>query len=251
MSVFLRSIGKVSRGESAALNNRDGRRRFGGKLYRHIGQIHKSATPGVSVPDATVSHTATVNDGSDLTTYTFAGASIGTAAANRTILVGIAHNAVDISTVTVGGSSASSVVTLGGANRRCSIWQVDLATGTTADIEITFASGAQDCGVDVWAAYGILSAANDTQTSTANPMSATLSIPAGGIAVGIATCFSGSATYTWANLTEDSDQVIPASGNISYTAASTASATAQSPTITCTPSGSADNRMALCSFGPG
>ena len=250
MSAFIRDIGKSSLIVPVSLASRFARRRVGGKLFRNIGPFRAASAAAVT-PDATLSHTATVNDGSDLTTYTFAATAIGTAAANRTILVGIASNAVDVSTVTVGGSSASAVVSLGGANRRVAIWQVDFTTGTTADIVVTFAAAAQDCGVDVWAAYGILGTANDTQTSVANPPSAVLSIPAGGVAVGIATNFIGSATWTWTNMTEDSDQVIPASGNISYSAGSTTSATAITPTITATPSGTNSDRLALCSFGPG
>lgn len=249
MSAFIRDIGKSSLIVPVSLASRFARRRVGGKLFRNIGPF-RAASAVAATPDATISHTATVNDGSDLSIYTFLSTAIGTAAANRTILVGIASNAVDVSTVLLDATSMSSVVALGGANRRCSLWQADFASGTTASLVITFASGAQDCGVDVWAAYGI-GLTNDTQTSTANPMSATLSIPAGGVAVGIATNFSAAATFTWGEMTEDSDQVIAGSGNISYTASSRASASAISPTVTCTPSGASNERMALASFSPG
>lgn len=200
----------------------------------------------------TISHTATVNSGSDLTAYTFSSTAIG-AEGDRKTIVTIVSNAVLVSSVTVGGASGSEVVKIEGVNRRAFIWQVDTSgvSGTTADIVVTFDGTAQDCGCDVYAVYGANSTAHDTDTSSANPMSVTLSIPAGGVAIATATNFASAPTFTWSGLTEDSDQVIPASGNLAYTSASAAFAAATSQAITCTPSSASTERMAVCSFGPG
>ena len=101
----------------------------------------------------------TVNSGSS-TAYTFSSHDIGEAASNRKIIlaIGNAHStAVAVTAVTVGGISGTEVISQASNNNafRTQIWQVDeVASGTSADIVVTFASSTDCCGIGVWAAYG-------------------------------------------------------------------------------------------------
>lgn len=202
---------------------------------------------------ATITGTAHAVSASDLTEYTFAGQAIGTAAGNRKVVVCVGAGASNrtISTLTVGGVSASLVKRQQSTNNTAEIWQAAVPTGTTADIVITFSGANNQVGIGVFAVYGAQSAAHDTGASTANPMTDNLDIPAFGVAVGVGYS-SGTAarTYTWTNLTEYSDDVTE--GAASATTAAEAFSTVQTGlTITCTPAGSnVEYAMALASWGP-
>lgn len=204
---------------------------------------------------ATITYTDTGANSADQATYTFAGKSLGTAASNRTILVTVGFqgpNSTAVSSLTIGGTGASLVVandtSYGGAMSGVEIWMLDLASGTSADIVVNFNATANDCTIGVFDAKGIAASAHATNTSSAGPPSASLSIPANGIAIGALYDNNGATTATWSNLTERLDT--NAAGNI-HTAASDAFASASTPTIGCTPSAYFAPRLALASFAAG
>lgn len=166
---------------------------------------------------------APVSD-TDLTTYTFAAAALGVAAANRIILVA-AHGAnalaasANISTVTVDGNSAARVIQLltdTSSNRAAAIYAVALAAGTTGDVVVTFGAGQSRAGVGVWAMYGAASAtASDTDSATCTAGTpttngaATLTVPAKGVALGVSTSGGGvTVGCTWTGLSERYDKAM-------------------------------------------
>jgi len=208
----------------------------------------------------TVSYTASAGDATDATAYTFSSQAIGTAGANRKVVVGTsctrsAGAATSVSTLTIGGVSATLVVaapTDGVNDRPTEFWQADVPTGTTADIVVTWGDAAVRCGIGVWAVYDAASAANDTGSSVADPMTDTLNIPANGVAIGFSNSSGGTpATHVWTGLTEDFDSVNPEAEDV-YSGASDAFAVVQTGlTIESNPSvASAANGFVIASWGP-
>lgn len=200
----------------------------------------------------TISFRATYVSSSTLTTYSFMACDLGTAAANRKIVVGIKDgigNAVTISSVTIGGISASQVAVVTSSGDTTAIWQADVPTGTTGDIVVTFSGANSRCGIAVYAVYGAAAAAHATATSIATPLSTSIDVPAGGILIGVAGSRNAGSTWIWTNLIEDYDQSLSTS---SFTGASDAFASLQTAlTVTCANSGSTTvPQMVLASFGP-
>lgn len=201
---------------------------------------------------ATVSLTDNSVDTTNLTTYTFSSQTLGTAAANRKIIICVAGNggnAGAVSSLTVGGISATNVIAVSdGGTVQSEIWVADVPTGTTGDVVVTFSTAKARCGIGVYRAIGSQSTANATASSTADPMSASLFIPYNGIGIGVAQDISTS-TYTWTNLTEDYDEIFEVT--TTQTGASLNNLSPQTPTITANPSNTAVTpAMALASWSP-
>lgn len=198
-------------------------------------------------------------DATSQTTYTFTNKNIGTAAANRYVIVAAGGSnsptSSTLNSVTVAGNSATSVVTANGfAGTITSPTGIfiygPLPTGTTATITITFSGAMARAGIGIWTATGLNSAtATATSSSTANPASTTINISANGFAIGYAIAVIGTSnTFTWTGLTKQFDQVQDSS--TSQTGASDTFATAQSSrTVTATPNGTPiSNSMVVAAF---
>lgn len=180
-------------------------------------QINNLSSFGAFKPNLEISNTASATDGTDLTTYTFSAQSIGVAESNRFIVVGAAARATangrTISSVTIGGNSATQIVAVsaddGGNSRAAGLFGLVVPTGTTADIVVTFSGAMTRAGVGIWRIMGLRSAtAKDTQTDTTSPtLSWTLDIPVGGVGIGVA-FMNNNAGTTWTGLTEDFDNVV-------------------------------------------
>jgi hypothetical protein len=188
----------------------------------------------------------------DLTTYTFSTTAIGAAMAGRLIVVGVAGAAGTrtVSSVTVGGTSLTYVTRAQNATCTVELWAGVVASGTTGDVVVTWSGAQTRCGVGVYALYGANATAfhSAVDTDGSDPMTASLNIPAGGYAVGVA-FNANSSTFAWANLTEAYDEAIE--GANMHTGASDAFATAQTGlTITCDPSSASDQALAVASWGP-
>jgi hypothetical protein len=156
-----------------------------------------------------------VDTGGPKSSWTFSSLDIGSAAADRVILVGVTNGSgtvAAINGVSVAGNSATAIVQADGASspneERAEIWAVAVASGTTGDVVVTTSAADRGCGVVVWAAYGISTTAHDTATDAGDPMSVSIDIPAGGVCVGFCAVRSnsaGSSRWTWTGLTEDID----------------------------------------------
>lgn len=153
-------------------------------------------------------------DETDLTTYTFSSQNLGTAIADRHIIVNIfgrkAGATTNINSVTVGGVLATIVKQQSTTATNTSVCGIAIAavpTGATGDIVIEFGAGLVRCAVSVYRATGLLSAtAYDSDSSSANDPTVSLDVPYG-FAIGAALTATGS-TIAWTGLTEDHDTAI-------------------------------------------
>lgn len=215
-------------------------------------------TPVANADPATVAFITSAISASDLTTYTFSSVSLGTADANRIIIVNIAACAASsgrtISSVTVAGITATQQVfqsAFSTASAESAIYTAAVPTGTTGNIVVTWSAGMLRCGIGVYGSNTMMSAtATATGSSTANPANASINVSAGGFVVGCDTTYrtSGAPTFTWTNLTENYDQNIEAGGT-SQTGASSNFSTAQTGlSITCTPSLFTAGSMCIAAF---
>lgn len=173
--------------------------------------IPPSIIPAVAPPpDIVTSYQTSANDTTDLTTYTFATQAIGTASADRYVLVCTATRgtAITVSSMTIGGVSAALVRRQQNGNNTLEWWIALVPTGTTASIVVTWSAGALRCSIGVWALTGLQSTtatANAVDiTLSGNDLSLSINVSAGGA------CFAaafdpGVKTFTWAGLTERFD----------------------------------------------
>ena len=206
----------------------------------------------------TVALTDNSSDASDTTAYTFSSQSLGAAAANRKIVVGIVNYddspGTAASSVTVGGVTADRVQAMIGAGATMSteIWQADVPTGTTGDVVVTWAAAVKSCGIGVWRVIGANSRPYGSKTTTADPGVVSMNIPAGGIGIGMSATGSGAGvTWTWTNLTEDFEDSITSGARSQWSGASAAFASAQSGlSITANASAAADNTFVCSIWGP-
>lgn len=145
----------------------------------------------------------------DETTTTWASKAIGTAAANRHVVVGIfTRTGVSISSVTIGGISATSVVTVTNGNNHAALYIAAVPTGTTANIVVTYGSTSVVHAIAVWAIYGANATAHDTGSDTTDTFSpSSFDVPAGGVAIGFVSGANSppSNNAAWTGLTEDVD----------------------------------------------
>lgn len=187
-------------------------------------------------------------DSVDRNTYTFTAASLGTADAARRIAVGVAASAGSaptVQTLTIGGVSAAKDIRATNGDSTIEIWSAIVPSGTTGDVVVDFGggSGVTRCGIGVFSLVNA-GAASSTTSSTADPGSASLTIPTGGAGIGISSNRK-SQTNTWSNMTEQYDEDIEA-GGLSHTGAFTS--TAGSPTVTCSYSSALQPLMVLAAY---
>lgn len=151
----------------------------------------------------------------DSASYTFSSVDIDAAAANRQVVVcyfigrsGV--GAFSLSSLTVGGVSATELVGLMGAGNayRVGIAIAEVPEGTTADVVVTPSISGNRAAVAVYPIYGASTTALDTGTDTgADPLSDTLTTAKNGMVIACNVGGGGGAT-TWSNITEDFDAVV-------------------------------------------
>jgi len=166
--------------------------------------LYPVISPGV--PDAVVTYIGSTYSATNTSTYTFSSHSIGTAAANRTIavaLTGYFDASGVITSVSVGGNSATKRAEVDVTASELEIWDVDVSSGTTGDIVVAVSGTPHRLGVGVWALYGV-GTPDDTATDTGTTLSQSLTISAGGVAIAASANYQPSTpTCTWgAGITE-------------------------------------------------
>jgi hypothetical protein len=177
----------------------------------------------VTAADATIVNTDDSVSTSNLDEYTFSSQALGTASADRHIIVGItgranSGGAFALSSVTVAGNAASVVVEHQYTNDiigTVALAIVAVPSGTTGDVVVTWDRAILDCGIGVWATTGLQSI-TPTDTDFDSPgtsLSGNLNIDAGGVAVGVTLGFSAPAV-SWTNLTEDFETQIDSGEDI-------------------------------------
>lgn len=168
-----------------------------------------------------LSYVTFVSDATDLTTYTFSGASIGAVKDRRWIIVipaGQSNATCTISSVTIGGVTATSIGSqqTGTPNVVIGMHALAVPTGTTADIGVTFSGSVFRCGCAVFSLSSDFAPTTpwdfqSDNTVSANALGVTLSVPALGCAIAASFSFTTSATsHVWTGVTEDYDTTVEA-----------------------------------------
>lgn len=201
---------------------------------------------------------------SDLSAYTFTAAPIGTAASDRIVVVGVqtrANAARSVSGVTIGGNAATSIVVANDTAQGADIsalYYLAVPSGTTADIVVTLSAAMVRCAINVWAVYGSSGAptasASDTVFTSA-ALNTTLSCNANGAIIGMAEGLTGTGTasWTWSGITEQSDATSAEASNHGWSGAHSTFSTAQSSlAISATTAGTSplSGALTLAAWGP-
>jgi len=217
--------------------------------------LFPTMSPHVLAPGA-VAFAGTASSTSNISTYTFSGVAIGTASSDRKVVVFTSSDGYTTSdtltSITVGGATASLVASGENfATNSSYIYQIDVSSGTTADIIVTWSGTQGVCSVITWAVTGCGASAHDTgKDSQSSPDADTIDIPADGVCVGGAHS-NTSGSFTWVGLTERVDEPAP-DGDWKHSGASDAFATVTSGrTISSQPSAGSQHGMVCASWGPG
>ena len=192
---------------------------------------------------ATIAYVSQNSNEANQASYTFTAQSIGTAASDRFILVGVYApantNFGNITGVTIGGSPMTQLVQTEDASgfSDFAVYGLSVPSGTTADIVVSLSGSPDRLGIDVFRANS-LSSTTPTATATLNTASVDLvqsiTVQSGGIIIGFAGNENTATLHTWTNLTERHDDAIGTGGS-SMTGAADAFATGQTPSITMAP----------------
>lgn len=181
-----------------------------------------NAAAGSTQTPVAVSYVGTTADTSDSSTYTFTSHAIGTATADRVVLVAVgvrsATAGVSISSMTIGGVSATELAEAStGSNVSVAVYGLLVTSGTTATIVVTPSASCQRCQIAVYEMTGTGGSTTTSATATdiTSPTSTTITIPVNGAAVAGAFGQSASAvgTATWAGLTKDADEDLENTNN--------------------------------------
>lgn len=136
-------------------------------------------------------------------TFSYPGVSLGTAAFDRVILVGIAGRSAStrtLTSVTVAGVAATELLDYNVSTSNCGFYAVAIPTGTSGTIDVVFSGQMVRAGVVVWAIRNLHSLTPvHTRTGTAT---GNLNVQQDGVAAG--TYYNSStANQTWTGLTKD------------------------------------------------
>lgn len=203
-----------------------------------------------------LTYVANAADTTNASSYTFSSQSFGGEDARRFVLVGLnarAAGAVTISSVTIGGVTATPLVTVtnsgGGDSSITAIYGSLVPTGTTGSVVVVASASLNRCNIGIWRLIANSMTPHATYSSTANNPSVSMNVPANGFAIGRAQSIGSSPTATWAGLTESFDTVTEATGNTGATGSFGAAQTGLTVSCTWTATSGLDAFVAA-SWGP-
>lgn len=198
--------------------------------------------PTPSWAAVTTTFLQTAEDETDTNVYTFSDQNIGTASADRCVVVAIgtrrtSTSATTIDSVTIEGNAADILYQQDNPGATTinvvAIATLIVTSGTTADIVVTVSATMTQLGIALYGMTGVdCDTLADSDFSEATDPSVSLDVPDDGAS--IAVCGDGhtASTTSWTGLTEDYDNHIP--GTLAMTGASDDFADAQSGlTMTC------------------
>lgn len=168
----------------------------------------------------------TAVSGSDLTTYNFSAQAIGAARSDRQVLVCVnsrkATQSTISATLTINGTSATQVQQIanvsGGAANYAGMFLLNVPTGTTGDVSITFNAPVLRCGIQVYRLTGLNSTTPVDLYSSTSTLSDTLTISTNSVVIACAN--SGGAVSSWTGVTEDNRLANVAGESLHITSAS-------------------------------
>lgn len=157
----------------------------------------------------------------DTTAYTFSSENLGTAAADRHIIIAAStrtSGGVTLSSATINGESATVSVQDTNGDICVAIIIAAVPSDTSGDVVITWSGATDRCAICVYRATGLDSiTATDTDFAGGNPSTASLT-KADGIAIAAAATSQSSTNFTITNMTtEDADSAVE---NLSFASAS-------------------------------
>jgi hypothetical protein len=209
---------------------------------------------GGGIDPVGLSFVTSTSSTTDLSTYTFAGQSLGAEASDRKIVVAVGAAraaAFALNTVTVGGVTAYKLVERedndGASEATASLWIADIPTGTTGDVVVTFSAAAARCGVAIFrlTGSGPVSFTTLADGTDADP-TGTIDVPANGGAIAVSYT-NAATTTTWTGLTERNDTTMEGA----FSSASDQFAALQEAlTVTSNWVAPSNSVMAVASFGP-
>ncbi|EKE78424.1 hypothetical protein [Oceanibaculum indicum] len=181
------------------------------------------------VDQLSISYQTAATSSSALFTYTFAAQPLGTAAPDRTIVVGVASrntNGSKPTAVTIAGESAALAVETwtGAENEGVSIWHVLVPEGASGDVVVTCSNIQAGCAVGVWAVYGPLQVADVDAASVGSDTNAlSVDVPAGCV---IAAMAIATGNFTWSGASERFDNTTTMGISVIYSGADVTPGTA-------------------------
>jgi hypothetical protein len=133
---------------------------------------------------ASYSFVTYMSDTTATTSHSFASLSVGSAAANRTVIVAISlYAGTAVSSLTIGGVAATiHLQAWDGVLAGVVIASAALPTGTTATVAFTTSANTTERTVGVWAAYGTLTYSTSGSSNISAP-SVTLTAPSAALAI--------------------------------------------------------------------
>lgn len=183
--------------------------------------LHGINAPNYVAP-AALTYIGTTSSATNASSYTFTNHAIGTAAADRYVIVGVICDGYNKSGVTIGGNAATLISDYGdpGIIANVCFYALLVPSGTTATIVVNFVGNVWNCAIFVYNATGLVSvtptaAVFNGTTASKNPLAGSLTIPAGGFCIAIGENIDYETyTVTWGGLTEDTDVPITTEARI-------------------------------------
>ena len=160
------------------------------------------------------SYLTEVEDTSNAATYNFSSVSFGVPSASRQIIVGtcgVIGSGQTISSVTIGGVSATQVVQASNGGQPCGLFIANVPTGTSGTVSVTFSTTMGRAHIGVWRMVAANSAAAEDTISlglgSSGSQSGTIDVSANGviIAYGIG---NNTGNHGWTGVNEDFDTTV-------------------------------------------
>lgn len=177
-------------------------------------------SPVVSASPPVLTYQTSAVQAADATTYNFTSQAIGTAAADRYVIVTITgcikSGSPGVSAVTVGGISATIVAQVDSGFTAAAIAIAAVPTGTTATVVVTFNGTQYRAGIGVYSVTGLNSStATGTDTDTTSSPSLSASSSSDGFAIAVSSAYEAATTnmHTWTSITEDYDELVESGTN--------------------------------------
>ncbi|MCP5405407.1 MAG: hypothetical protein H6922_04185 [Pseudomonadaceae bacterium] len=183
--------------------------------YAFLNALPPGVAAGACAPP-TLAFTDADKNGNNSAFYSYNNMNIGTASSDRHVVVifQMQSNTAGAvaSAMTIGGITATKLVSSINVETETSFWIANVPTGTTANIVTSLSATAVRSGLHVYTLKDLQSATPyATSTSTAAlPQDLSVSVPAGS-AVIAGTYADSCPGFTWTGLTEDNDQAMETS----------------------------------------
>lgn len=185
-------------------------------------------TPGAPTTPTYTFTEAPAGQSPGTSTATFTSVNIGTASADRVVIVSLNTEGVTAASLTIGGVSASKATSDASGVSDVSIWYLNVTTGTTATIVATSSGGNfTKAGVIVGYATGINATPTQTQligSGTSPRTLPSITVPSTGFAIAHGVTQNGGTGQTWSGATQNASLFLPSATKMFQAITTTTSA---------------------------